>query len=79
MLTVRYVMFRVDFGCYGRRCVVIVYWKSVVLFSKFQLVGNHNNKLFGIPQKRETIRTFGEGGRKKSKHIQGIHNHIATT
>jgi hypothetical protein len=32
-------MFRVDFGCYGRRCIVIGYLKSVVLFSKFQLVG----------------------------------------
>jgi hypothetical protein len=35
----RYVVFRVDVGCYGRRCFVIGYLKSVVLFSKFQLMG----------------------------------------
>jgi hypothetical protein len=43
------VMFRVDFGCYGRRCAVIGYSKSVVLFSKFQLVGDFVVLLSFVP------------------------------
>jgi hypothetical protein len=31
-------MFRVDFGCYGRHCVVVGYLQPVGLFSKFQLM-----------------------------------------